>query len=151
MEIKRISERIFKTPASRIENHENQTNPFGVSFKGNMITADVFETACPKLAEKAANRGKMWVSAIVGSMNDVNEAISKRLNSAMAFGSRVKENALRLGKYLNETKISINLGGADNFFNLKWPQGSHSVKSLMKMDPEAELEDMLKLAIATRG
>jgi len=111
MEIKNISQKIFRTASSKAENRDNHTNPFGVNFKGNMINADVFEPAfCgakESIAKKAANKGRMWASAIVGSMNSVNESISRRLDSVVSFGNRIKSNVSDLWNQANNIEINL--------------------------------------------
>lgn len=127
MEIKSISKKIFKAAPNRIESNSNQTNPFGVNFKGKMITADVFEPAVNKssLAEKVSSKSKMVASAIVGSINDVNQAISKRLNSIVDFGKRIKENTAanisnvkdnlsKAWSYINNTNLFVTMGLKNN-------------------------------------
>jgi len=42
LSINKIPKNFFRTVHQKIETH--QANPFGVSFKGSVITADVFET-----------------------------------------------------------------------------------------------------------
>jgi len=110
MEIKNISKKIFRTTPSKVENSSNHTNPFGVNFKGNMINADVFEPAfCgvkETIAQKASKKGRMWASAIVGSMNSVNESISRRMNSVVDFGNRIKTNVSDLWNQANVKEFS---------------------------------------------
>ena len=95
LSISSVSRNIFRAAPKNIEN--NQTNPFGVSFKGNVLTADVFEKN--KNASKinftgiASIKSKMLSSAIVGSINDFSSAIASRLDSVVSFGRRIKENA----------------------------------------------------------
>lgn len=159
MEIKSISKKIFRTTPNKIESNSAQTNPFGVNFKGNMISADVFETtaksnAALNLVEKVSNRSKMVISTIVGSINSVNQNISSRLNSVVSFGRRIKENAANICKYLNETKLVVNIDlsekQASDLFKLDfWSQGAYSVNSLKKRTT-SELQNMLEEAIAAR-
>ena len=85
-----------------IEN-KAQTNPFGITFKGNLIQGDVFET--PKKAEnkttssnpfkeKMENTGKLLASAWVGTINK----FSNLKNNAIAFGNKLKENTVAMAK-----------------------------------------------------
>lgn len=110
MEIKSISQKIFRTSPNKTENNHNKvdsnhTNPFGVNFKGNIIQADVFDKSekssisfkGAEIAAKVANKGKIWSSAMVGALNmNINEAMSKMLNPVKSFGRKVKENALNV-------------------------------------------------------
>ena len=97
MEIKSISAKLFRTNVNKSENQSNQasnhTNPFGVSFKGNIINADVFEDKKSDLTEKQ-NRGKMLVSTLVGSIGALNATMSNRLNSVVNFCGRVKDSTV---------------------------------------------------------
>lgn len=143
MEIKSISSKIFKTAsktAARTTEH-NQTNPFGVSFKGNMVTADVFTNTSSKLAQKASNKGKMVVSAIVGSMNDFSSAMSARLNSVVSFGRRIKENAADLWDKAN--KYEIHFDFVDSITTRISELNKYGVDNLRKNHSVSELEEML--------
>lgn len=147
MEIKSISSisgKLFKTNANKIEkseNRSNHTNPFGVSFKGNIINADVFEENSG-LTERQ-NRGKMLVSTLVGSINSINSSISKRLNSVVNFGRRIKESTTNAW---NQAR-SIDMG---TFLSERIPAfgGNYSVNNLQKR-PVSELEAMLTDRLAT--
>lgn len=120
MEIRSISEKIFKTSPNKIENNQNQSNhsnPFGVSFNGNVVKADVFESKEKSnvafkgaaLAEKVSNRSKMVISTIVGSVNSMNQAISSRLDSVVSFGRRIGERVTMTWNCMNPTNWRRNL------------------------------------------
>lgn len=157
MEIKSISGRIFKTASSeKIAGNTNQTNPFGVSFKGNVIHADVFEASSKSnminnLAEKVSNRGKMIVSAIVGSITDVASEISTRLNTRMesvrSFGRTIGEKAGRVWNYLNNHNLAVTIKTVQRnpkeFLRITIGN-EYDIKNLMKLDPEERLEGMFK-------
>lgn len=109
MEIKSISQKIFRTSPNKTESNHNKvdnnhTNPFGVNFKGNIIQADVFDKSeksgisfkGAEIAAKVANKGKIWTSAVVGSINNANEAMRRILNPVASFGRTIKQNALRV-------------------------------------------------------
>lgn len=160
MEIKSISNRIFQPAKNKVENNSSQTNPFGVNFKGKMITADVFEPAASKLSEKVANKGKLLTSAIVGSINDVNEAIGRRLNSVVEFGRRIRENTSRFAQntknniseawsYLNDTKLVMNIGNSEPLLSLKRVNNSWN-KEMLRQKNVSELEEMFTSLINTR-
>ena len=125
MEIKNISERIFKTSQNRVEKAENQTNPFGVSFKGNIINADVFEKSeqskisfGANLGNKVAAQGRLAKSAIIGSMNSMNSAFSARLDSIANFGRTIKQNVQKAWDFLNIKKIRLNFENSELSFGL---------------------------------
>lgn len=148
MEIKSISSisnKLFKTNANKVEKSENRsshTNPFGVSFKGNIINADVFEEKNSGLTDRQ-NRGKMLVSTLVGSINSINSSISKRLNSVVNFGRRIKESTTNAW---NQAR-SVDMG---TFLSERIPAfgGTYSVNNLQKR-PVSELEAMLQERLAT--
>lgn len=148
MEIKSISSisgKLFKTNANKVEKSENRsshTNPFGVSFKGNIINADVFEEKNTGLTDRQ-NRGKMLVSTLVGSINSINSSISKRLNSVVNFGRRIKESTTNAW---NQAR-SVDMG---TFLSERIPafRGNYSVNNLQKRSV-TELEAMLTDRLAT--
>lgn len=147
MEIKSISSKIFKTNANKIEkseNRSNHTNPFGVSFKGNIINADVFEENSG-LTERQ-NRGKMLVSTLVGSINSINSSISKRLNSVVNFGRRIGETTTNLWNQARGVDMGTFFAGLPDKMSLLG--GNYSVNNLQKR-PVSELEAMLTDRLAT--
>ena len=118
MEIKSISGRILKSSSNRIENSGAQTNPFGVSFKGNIITADVFDTTSKSkvsfganLAQRAVSRSKMAVSAAIGSMNSMGKSLREfaRVDSIINLGRKVRENVAGALNYLNTNNLKMEL------------------------------------------
>lgn len=139
MEIKSISQRIFKPASQKSEQNSCQTNPFGVNFKGNMITADVFEK--PEKSEVAFSglkeimTRKMTMSAVLAPMS---EAISKRLNSVMSFGRKIGENATNLWKQANNIEINLNLPTFTNVRNAirerVLEMNTYSINNLQKLE-----------------
>ena len=110
MEIKSISQKIFRTKSSNnsATNCSNQTNPFGVNYKGNMINADVFFSGKEKAAEGVGKRISNHVNKLadawkVGAMGSFSE-MSNRFNSTC---SRVKSKAIQVYKYLTETNVEM--------------------------------------------
>lgn len=158
MEIKSISQKIFKTAPNKIENNNNHTNPFGVSFKGNIISADVFDAAEKTdkvsftgiIAEKVGRRCKMLTSAAVGSIGDMSSAINARLNSVVSFGRKIGNNISRSWNYLNTTNVSISFDlvkrGTKGLLTLG-SDAAYSPGNLRKQ-PVSVLKDMLKETIA---
>lgn len=151
MEIKSISSisnKLFKTNANKIEKTENRsshTNPFGVSFKGNIINADVFEEKNSGLTERQ-NRGKMLVSTLVGSINSINSSISKRLNSVVNFGRRIGETTTNLWNQARGVDMSTFFAGLPD--KMSAIGGAYSVNNLQKR-PVSELEALLTDRLAT--
>lgn len=150
MEIKSISSisgKLFKTNANKVEKSENRsshTNPFGVSFKGNIINADVFEEKNSGLTERQ-NRGKMLVSTLVGSINSINSSISNRLNSVVNFGRRIAETTTNLWNQARNTDMTTFMGNISDKISLG---GTYSVNNLQKR-PVSELEALLTDRLAT--
>lgn len=144
MEIKSISAKLFRKSVNNSENRSNHTNPFGVSFKGNIINADVFEEKKSGLTENQ-NRGKMLVSTLVGSINAINSSISNRLNSVMNFGRRIKETTQNLWNQANSIDMTTFMGNISDRIALG---GAYSVNNLQKR-PVSELEGMLKERLTT--
>ena len=158
MEIKNISKKIFRNTASnKIKNCNNQTNPFGVSFTGNMgnmiITADVFDT--PKksdisfmslAATKASKMSKMLSSVTVGSISDLNKTIKAGLNSIMAVGNKVKEKSAAVWNYLNTHNLELNMNIIKKHkspFVFKIGDGEFEIAKLKNLEP-GQLETTLQ-------
>lgn len=150
MEIKSISSisgKLFKTNANKVEkseNRSNHTNPFGVSFKGNIINADVFEEKNSGLTERQ-NRGKMLVSTLVGSINSINSSIGRRLNSVVNFGRRIGETTVNLWNQARGIDMGTFFAGLPD--KMSALGGTYSVNNLQKR-PVSELEAMLQERLA---
>lgn len=154
LSISSISKNIFRTDSKKIEKSNqancNQTNPFGVSFKGKMITADVFEKARSesniKLTEKIANRSKLLSSAVVGSINNFASNISARLNSVASFGRRIKNNISNFWNTAKNTNITFDMLNIDvkDLVKLHIPASRES----LAQKPVSELELMLNDCIS---
>lgn len=140
MKIGAISQRIFKEKTNEAENNSLHTNPFGVNFKGNMISADVFDK---KNSESNENQTKMFKSAIVGSISSFNSALSRRLNSVVSFGRRIKETTVDLWAQANNIDMKA-------FLEERMPSfgSTYSVNNLRKQ-PVAELESMFQDEISS--
>ncbi len=154
MEIRSISQKIFKSGQnSKVENNSRQTNPFGVNFQGNIIKADVFERSEAKLGQKIAQKGKMLSSAIVGSINSVNKAISQRLDSVVRVGKNLRQNVLKAGERVSSLwaqakSIEISLG-MPKMRDLALIPNEYNITRLSKKEPSA-LGDLLREEIALR-
>ena len=154
MEIRSISQKIFKSGQnSKVENNSRQTNPFGVNFQGNIIKADVFERSEAKLGQKIAQKGKMLSSAIVGSINSVNKAISQRLDSVVRVGKNLRQNVLKAGErvsclWAQAKSIEISLG-MPKMRDLALIPNEYNITRLSKKEPSA-LGDLLREEIALR-
>jgi len=154
MEIKNISQKIFRSAPNKIENSANHTNPFGVNFKGNLIKADVFVKPVEKteIVQNVAKKGKIWASAIIGSMNSVNESICRRLNSVVEFGNRIKSNVSGLWNQANNIEIHLMPDMKNIISNAKErisDLNNYSVRNLSRQGVSS-LDEMLQSAIAVR-
>lgn len=141
MEIKSISAKLFRPSVNKSENRSNHTNPFGVSFKGNIINADVFEEKKSDLTGNQ-NRGKMLVSTLVGSINAINSSISNRLNSVVNFCGRLKDSTVNAWQQARAIDVGKVMADRIAF------GGTYSVNRLQQR-PVSELGAMLQERIAT--
>lgn len=138
------------------------TNPFGISFKGNVLQADVFTSSKSKdensvgVLGKIAEKGKSVKSAIVGGINNFNTKLNTRFNNGInkivSFGKRVGENTKAFWKKANETNIVWDFSGLSesikNIANMDIKdigknRNSYRVSDLIK-HPVSDIEAMLK-------
>ena len=158
--IKSTAVNIFKTAPKTKET--KLTNPFGISFKGNVLQADVFSSSKAKTTEKGgvlnsiSEKGRAFKSTIVGGINNFNTELKTRFNNGInrivSFGRKIGENTKAIWKKANETNLVFDVTGiGENIKNIAtmdvkdiFAAGStYSVKSLTKR-PVGELESMLK-------
>ena len=146
---------ILNTPIGVSESHRadrkrtqaNASNPFSAtSFKGNVLTADVFET-------KATSKNKLTYSALVGSINDAFPTFRKGIESVVAFGNRMVEGVSAVCHKLHEignTEINIDFAGAGRAMRSSWDSmmNRHSASNLSNKYSEAELGDMLRAELS---
>jgi hypothetical protein len=106
LSIPAIRERLFNT--SKHEQTTNRSsNPFAASsFKGNVLTADVFESSTKN--NQPAFTGKLKASMLVGSISGIGEKFQNMINSVVAFGVRIKENVVNGWNKLEGIEISFN-------------------------------------------
>ena len=106
LSIPAIRERLFNT-SKHEQTTQRSTNPFAASsFKGNVLTADVFESSTKK-AEPAFT-GKLKASALVGSISGIGEKFQNMINSVVKFGVKIKENVVNGWNKLEGIEISFN-------------------------------------------
>ena len=100
MQIGRISlhtTKAAKASASNAMANQLATNPFGVSFKGNVIQADVFESASKSnIAQNITEKSKLFASAVVSGINNFNESFKSRMNSMVSFGKKITTNVFQI-------------------------------------------------------
>ncbi|MBQ8168844.1 hypothetical protein IJZ97_05455 [bacterium] len=124
--------------------YANASNPFSAtSFKGNVLTADVFETKA-----KATSKNKLTYSALVGSINDAFPTFRKGIESVVAFGNRMKEGVSTMCHKINELgnmEVTIDFAGAGRAMRSSWDSmmNKHSVNNLCNRYSEETLGEML--------
>ncbi len=116
---------IFRTATASHQNTETKhSNPFGLSFKGNVLQADVFSSSKTKNQEKTGfvhtitEKGRAVKSAIVGGINNFNTELNTRFNNGInrivSFGRRIGEGAKSLWQKANETHFVWDFNGLSN-------------------------------------
>lgn len=142
---------IFKSARteSKTNTPSHSSNPFGISFKGNMIQADIFQTTANK--ENAGisirERGRMFMSAVVGNINSFNNAIKSRLNTVVSFGRQVRDNVANWWEMAKTTEVTFDMNGLNRFISERFHTNPYGVNNLLKR-PVNELEEMLKAELA---
>ena len=120
-----------RTPASNnaaANTNKLSTNPFGVSFKGNVLQADVFEAAKKSsIGQNITERGKLFASAVVSGINNFNEAFKSRMNSIVSFGKKIATSVFDTIEKIGNTEISLDMSGIKNKL---FPDKQYSVKNL---------------------
>ena len=109
LSILNIRDRIFNTKheASVAKTSNSVSNPFSAaSFKGNVLTADVFESSTPKTPAFTGNL-KLKASTLVGSLTNFGSKIQAGIESVTAFGRRMKDGISNTWQKMQETEISF--------------------------------------------
>ncbi len=144
MQIGKISLHTNKTAERTAEKNTERTNnlttnPFGVSFKGNVIQADVFESAKKSISNNSiAEKTKLYASAVVSGINNFNEAFKSRMNSVVSFGRKITKNIFDSIEKLGNTEISFDMNAIKNTL---FPNRQYSVKQLSNRSVD-ELKQM---------
>jgi hypothetical protein len=106
LSIPSIRERLFNTSKHEQSTQRNSSNPFAVSsFKGNVLTADVFESSTKQ--NQPSFTGKLKSSALVGSISGIGERFHNIINSAVQFGTNIKNSVVNGWNKLNGIEISM--------------------------------------------
>ena len=135
---------IGTTKTQQKRTYANASNPFSATtFKGNVLTADVFETKA-----KATSKNKLTYSALVGSINDAFPTFRKGIESVVAFGNRMKEGVSSMCHKINEIgnmEVTIDFAGAGRAMKSNFDSmvNRYSVNNLTNKYSEAELGNML--------
>ena len=109
LSISSIRERIFN-PTKHEKTVARTSNPFAqTSFKGNVLTADVFvsENAKEKQSKAINFTGKLKASALVGSISDFGSKIKAGIETAVNFAKKVKNDAVNMWNKLTETEVTF--------------------------------------------
>lgn len=106
LSISSIRERIFN-PTKHEKIVARTSNPFAqTSFKGNVLTADVFVSENAKENKKENNgvsfTGKLKASALVGSLSDMGSRIQHGIETVVNFAKRVAEYHVNLWNKLTD-------------------------------------------------
>lgn len=167
LSISAIRERIFNNTKHE-QTVARSSNPFAVSsFKGNVLTADVFAPEKEKAAQPSFT-GKLKASALVGSLASAGSKISAAFESVGAFCNRMKDGVIGFWKNLEQTEISFDFiskagekvkskfGSAMNadvvdMFKTKWNamQDEHAIQAYMTHPVRGEngLKEMFEQSI----
>ncbi len=144
---------VLNTPISIGKAVNHSSNPFAAStFKGNVLTADVFETK----AAKPSLKDKLKMSALVGSLGDAFPTFRKGIESVAAFGNRMKDGFSSAMNKLNEIgsiELTVDFAGAGRAIKSGFASiaDNYSVQKLKKQDVsslEAMWKDLSGLNIA---
>lgn len=111
MEIKSISQKIFRTNSASIQqNSGSHTNPFGVNFKGNMINADVFDVSFAGAKETLAQKAVNKISGVTNKLADAMKvgSINSFVQRVTNYGKKITEGATRLWNTAKSIEIEIN-------------------------------------------
>ena len=153
MQIKRISEKITSVFSQNKANVANHTNPFA-SFRGNIITADVFEKAKKvsifNLNQDVFQREIFPVEKVTSSFHRVSDKISAQWNSVVNFGRNIGQHSRSAFDFLKNSKIVFDFSNPKNFVSLDLSNNTYSVKNLMKRNV-SELNDEFVNLLAKRG
>lgn len=159
---------IFK-PVQK-DNEQKHTNPFGLSFKGNVLQADVFSTSKTKtnegtgLTSQIAQKGRAVKSAVIGGINNFNTELKTRFNNGInrivSFGKKIGEGTKAAWQKAKETSFMIDFSGISESFNnwanadvvdmIKGGKESYRVKDLVKL-PVSDLRTMLHNELEIKG
>ena len=152
LSIPSIRERLFNTSKheTSTQRNSNSTNPFSASsFKGNVLTADVFESS-NKNDSKINFTGKLKASALVGSISGIGEKINHGVESIVSFCGRMKDGVVGFWNKMNDIEISLDFANAGKSIKSRWDamQDEHTVQKYLTMpvgktEGKDSLESML--------
>ena len=111
LSISNIRERIFNTSKHEASvarpSNKSVSNPFAAtSFKGNVLTADVFDSSKSK-QPAFTGATKLKASALVGSLSNFGSKIQAGIESIKAFGKRMSNNISNTWQRMKDTEITL--------------------------------------------
>lgn len=130
---------IINIGKNKQQNSSTHSNPFGVSFKGNIIGADVFvnEKKIESNIAKPLNKMKLFFSAIINGNNIFNDKIKQSINKVSDFALRIKNETKAL--FTNASnKIKETMSNVAESMSIKPKEGSFKYYSKMSVN---ELEE----------
>ena len=150
LSISGLRERIFNGTKHE-QTVARSSNPFAAtSFKGNVLTADVFEAVKPSMAEKVTSKSKLMYSALVGSISGIGERINHGVESVISFCGRMKDGVVGFWNKMNDIEISLDFANAGKSIKSRWDamQDEHTVQKYLTMpagktEGKESLESML--------
>lgn len=150
LSIAKIGQRIFNATKHE-QNVARSTNPFAAStFKGNVLTADVFAASKPSVAEKVSSKSKLMYSALVGSISGIGERINHGVESIVSFCGRMRDGVVGFWNKMNDIEISLDFANAGQSIKNRWNamQDEHMIQKYMampagKVEGKDSLESML--------
>lgn len=117
------------------------SNPFGISFKGKILQADMFEQSVkPSVKENILQKGKMVASAVVGSLTEFKSAATQKFEPVIEFGRKIKAHTSELINTIH--KFDLTQFKVPTISKTKSEQASKEIEKL-KIKPIDELEEML--------
>ena len=88
------------------------SNPFGVSFKGNVMQADVFQSSAGKTAVSGiGEKGRLFAGAVVSGINNFNQSFKARMNAIGAYAKKITSNVFNSIEKFGSTEIKFNIDG----------------------------------------
>ncbi len=132
---------IINIGKNKQQNSSTHSNPFGVSFKGNIIGADVFvsEKKIESSIAKPLNKMKLFFSAIINGNNIFNEKIRQSMSKVSDFAMRIKNETTALFKNTSN-KIKETMSNVAESMAIKPKEGSLKYYSKMSV---SQLEEEL--------
>ena len=126
---------IINIGKNKQQNSSTHSNPFGVSFKGNIIGADVFvnEKKIESNIAKPLNKMKLFFSAIINGNNIFNDKIRQSINKVSDFALRIKNETKAL--FTNASnKIKETMSNVAESMSIEPKEGSFKYYSKMSVN-----------------